>query len=155
MPITFRKATPSDAPMLKEISAQVIRTNYTSFLGADAVDDFIKSGLADKEIDDGIDSCTVMVNETVILGFAILHDDLLHLIMVDVPYQGSGYGRMLLTKLEDHLFETYPTIHLQTFEDNTNAVQFYLKNNWVITKSEQIPSMNKTMLFFSKCKPFV
>lgn len=152
MAITYRKATLKDAPVLKDISTKVIRTNYTAFLGSEAVNEFIESGLADKEIDDGIKLCTVMIDETAVIGFVIVRDDLLHLIMVDVSYQNKGYGNMLLSETENQLFNAYDKIHLQTFEDNTSAIQFYLKNGWKITGSESVPSMDKTMLYLSKSK---
>lgn len=152
MPTTYKKATPSDAPTLKEISTRVIRKNYTSFLGAEMVDEFITSGLADKEIDDGIQACMLMFDDAALIGFAITSGDLLHLLMVDVPYQNRGYGRMLLQETENRLFETYDEIHLQTFEENSCAVQFYLKNGWRVTGSEVVPGMAKTMLYFSKSK---
>jgi len=46
-----------DTHSLKDIAKRVIRLNYIPFLGADVVRDFIESGQADKEIDDGIHDC--------------------------------------------------------------------------------------------------
>lgn len=149
---TYKKATPNDAPTLKEISTRVICTSYTSFLGAEMVNEFITSGLADKEIDDGIQACTLMFDDVTLIGFAITSRDLLHLLMVDVPYQNRGYGRMLLLETENRLFETYDEIHLQTFEENGGAVDFYLRNGWRVTGSEVVPGMAKVMLFFAKSK---
>lgn len=49
-----------------------------------------------------------MQQDDVIVGFAIVMDDLLHLIMVDVPYQRMGYGAALLAYVEREMFMRYP-----------------------------------------------
>lgn len=150
MSVQFRRATEYDLKELKAIAKRVVRANYTSFLGADMVASFIESGMSDKEIDDGIDSCTLMLSNSKIIGFVITKEDILHLIMVDVPYQNKGYGKLLMLHTEENLFNKYDTIRLQTFEENRNTIQFYLKRGWAITKQQHIPEFGKTMLFFEK-----
>lgn len=145
----FRNASGNDTPALKVISRRVITTNYTSFLG-DAATVFVESGAADAEIDKGLGNCTVMLIANTIIGFAIIDADLLHLIMVDVPYQGRGYGKLLLAHIEKSLFDNFDSIRLQSFKENSNTVQFYLKTGWKVTAEQYVPDMEKTMLFFEK-----
>ncbi len=149
-PHFFRPAKSEDAQTIKDIARRVIVSDYTPFLGAGAVRDFIESGLADKEIDDGMEHCTLMVCDDRILGFAITDGPLLHLIMIDAACQNSGFGSKLLAYVEGLLFEAYETIRLQTFRENTQAVRFYLKHGWNVVEENVVPEMGKTMLSFEK-----
>ncbi len=149
---SFRSAKSDDAQTVKNIARQVITSNYTSFLGTEVVRNFIESGLSDKEIDDGMKHCTLMICDEKIIGFSITNDSLLHLIMIDTACQNKGYGSKLLTYIENILFDKYAKIHLQTFKENTTAVRFYLKNNWRITEETAVPELGKTMLLFEKVK---
>ncbi len=148
----LRKATPQDAEAMKAIARRVIRHNYIPFLGAEAANAFIEGGLSDKEIDDGLGDCTTMLTGGDVVGFAITKDDLLHLIMVDVPFQGKGFGGLLLSHTEDGLFQKYGAIRLQTFQENADAVRFYLQKGWRVTGEEPVKEMGKTMLFFEKSR---
>lgn len=150
MKYSFRPAKPEDAQAVKEIARQVITSNYTPFLGAGAVRDFIESGQADREIDDGMTRCTLMICDGRITGFTITDGPLLHLIMVDTPYQNRGFGSKLLAHIEGALFGQYDTIRLQTFKENRPAVRFYLKNGWKIVEENAVPQIGKTMLSFEK-----
>ncbi len=152
MEYSFRPAKPEDAQTVREIARRVIESNYTPFLGAEAVRGFIDSGQADQEIDEGMAHCMLMVCGGAVMGFAITRDALLHLIMVDTACQNRGYGAKLLAYIEGELFEDYETIRLQTFKENAQAVGFYLKNGWRITQETPVPEMEKTMLSFEKTK---
>ena len=148
--IYYRKATISDAQILKDIAKRVISTNYTSFLGIEVTTDFIESGMSDKEIDDGLTNCVLMIVNGQIIGFVITNGDVLHLIMIDVPVQNAGYGSALLAHIEEELFSQFNKIQLQTFQENVLAIQFYLKNGWRITGQEIAPELDKIMLQFEK-----
>lgn len=150
--IQFRKIKPQEARWPKGIAQRVIRHNYTSFLGSEAVNAFIGNGMSDKEIDDGLDRCTVMLSDNVIIGFAITNTNLLHLIMVDVPFQGKGYGGKLLAHVENEMFGRHQSIRLQTFKENTSTLAFYQKYGWMITEEECVPELGKSMLHLQKQK---
>lgn len=147
---SLRPAEPEDAQTIKAIARRVIVSNYTPFLGLEAVRGFIDSGLSDQEIDDGMGSCTLMIRDGEIVGFAITKDSLLHLLMVDTACQNRGYGSKLLAHIESGLFGRHETIRLQTFRENAQAVRFYLKNGWRITQETPVLEMGKTMLSFEK-----
>ncbi len=150
--IHYRQATKDDAQSLKDIAKRVISTNYVSFLGIDATAAFIENGMSDKEIDDGLNNCTLMICNGKTIGFAITNEAVLHLIMIDVSFQNAGYGSALLAQIETRLFSNFNCIHLQTFQENVSAVQFYLKNEWIIISQEKIPEIDKTMLQFKKVR---
>ncbi len=128
---SFRLAKPDDIQTIKNVARQVITSNYTSFLGEEAVQNFIGSGLSDKEIDNGMEHCTLMICNGGIIGFSIMNDSLLHLIMICTAFQNKGYGSKLLAYIEDVLFKEHKTIHLQSFKENIQAVRFYLKTDGV------------------------
>ncbi len=150
--VHYRQATKADAQSLKDIARRIISTNYVSFLGIDATTAFIESGMSDKEIDAGLDNCTIMICDGKTIGFAITNEDVLHLIMIDVPFQNAGYGSALLAQIEENLFSKFNCIHLQTFQENVSTVQFYLKNEWIIISQEEVPEMDKIMLQFEKVR---
>lgn len=146
----FRKATKADAAPLKTLAREVILHNYTSFLGEDAVNDFIESGAADTEIENGIESCIVMVEQDGIIGFAITNDNLLHLLMVAVKYQRKGYGEKLLAFIELQMFHSHDSLELQTFQDNIAANRFYGKNGWMITKEKPQDASPIPIIYYEK-----
>jgi len=147
--VRFRPATGSDVRAMKDIAKRVINANYAAFLGADSAAAFIDSGSPDREIDDGLASCTLMIHDERIIGFAVTDYDLLHLMMVDVPFQGSGYGSALLEHVEGTLFESFKRIRLQTFKNNTPAVNLYLKKGWM-TYHEDFTESGLVMLSLQK-----
>jgi GNAT superfamily N-acetyltransferase len=148
----FRAASFDDEELniLKDIAKRVIRSNYAPFLGADTVHDFIESGQADKEIDDGIRNCTLLVSDGITIGFAITKGPLLHLIMVDTNFQSSGYGSELLRHVEKTLFCKYDRISLNSFKANTAANLFYQKNGWSLVDVVRRSESDDMMINFEK-----
>lgn len=108
--------------------------------------------MADKEVEDGLDTCTVMFSNEEMIGFAITKEDLLHLVMIDTLYQNKGFGSKLLSQIENDLFRKYNLIRLQSFKENNNRVAFYQKNGWTTTDEVYVQDMGVTMLSFEKTK---
>jgi RimJ/RimL family protein N-acetyltransferase len=52
--------------------------------------------------------------------------------------------------MEEKLFTNLNRIRLQTFQDNKPAVNFYLKNGWVLVGQEKVPELGVIMLQFEK-----
>lgn len=140
--ITFQRATAYDTATLQGIARRVIRANYTPFLGVDAVAEFIESGMSDTEIESGIENCVTLRLDGRAIGFAVTKDDLIHLLMIDTPYQRTGYGSLLLAHVENMLFKSVARIRLQTFKHNANAVAFYRKNGWCVTDEFVVREMH-------------
>lgn len=146
----IRKAREEDIETLQEIARRVIRNNYTSFLGQDNVSQFIDSGLSDKEIVEGVPYCHIMQQGDTIVGFAVVMDDLLYLIMVDVPFQHTGYGAALLAYVEREMFVHHSVLKLQTFAGNTDNIRFYEKHGWTVAREEVVKEMGMVMLHMEK-----
>ncbi len=148
----IRKAFPQDMTEIKRLARDVIRHNYTPYLGIDATSFFIESGMSDKEIEEGIGSCILLEKGNKTIAFSITKENLLHLIMVDVPFQNSGYGEALLSYIEAEMFSRYERICLQTFKENIAAARFYAKHGWQIIGQTWIPEMGATMIRYEKVK---
>lgn len=67
-------------------------------------------------------------NEKDIVGFLSMMDNYMAALFIDVKHQGSGYGKGLL----DFIKSQRENIQLNVYKKNNNAVDFYLKNGFVI-----------------------
>ena len=142
----IEKARSDDISALQGIARWVIQHNYTPFLGHDNVTGFIESGQSDKEIENGIEHCHVMWQSETIIGYTVFTEELLHIIMIDVPYQHKGYGAELLAYAEREMFKHNSLIKLQTFEKNTPTICFYEKKGWAKKGMEYIPTPSAIIL---------
>jgi RimJ/RimL family protein N-acetyltransferase len=133
-----------------EIARDIIQNNYSSFLGKDTVVNYIKSGLCDKEITDNMDNCWIMKNDEDYIGFSILIDNKIHLMMINRKHQKQKYGSSLLQIMEDLLFEKFEVIELKSFARNVMANNFYEKNNW--QKTDEIEDNGLLFYQYRKIK---
>lgn len=149
--IQIRTALASDLPKMKSIARRTIDRCYRSFLGNEGVDWFINSGKSERELESNLENCDVLLSEDEIYAFTIYFNDLIHLMMVDVNLHRSGLGTILLSHSEKQLFALgNTTIHLETFEGNQQAINFYLKNGWIITGKEKDKEHDFIRVFFEK-----
>lgn len=148
----LRKALPKDMSELKRIARNVIRHNYTPFLGIAAITSFIESGMSDNEVEGGIGNCLLLEKDDAIVAFSIVKENLLHLFMVDVPFQNAGHGEILLSHVEAEMFNQYERIRLQTFKENDGATRFYAKHGWQIAGQADIPETGITMVQYEKSR---
>ncbi len=147
----IRKAQADDLPMMQRIARRTIDKCYRSFLGDEGVDWFINSGESDRELEKHIENCDVLLSDDAIVAFTIYFDELVHLMMVDVALQRGGLGSQLLAHSEKQLFACgNTTIRLETFEGNEQAINFYLKNGWSVTKKERDKEHGFIRVFFEK-----
>ncbi len=145
----IRKATVTDVDALKEIARRTIDANYRSFLSDEGVDWFIENG-SDQYVEENIDDCWVILNDSQIIGFSVCKENLIDLMMIDNDYHRQGYGTIILKHCEQHLFSTFSEIKLESFEGNEKANNFYLKNGWleVEKRFDEMAGINK--IIFNK-----
>ncbi len=149
--LQFRKAQPGDLSIMQDVARRTIDRCYRSFLGNEGVDSFINCGESDREIQKHIESCDVATREDEIVGFAIYFDDLIHLMMVDVCLHRLGIGSLLLAHTESQLFgRGHKTIRLETFEGNHQAINFYVKNGWIVTTKSKDEAYGFVRVYFEK-----
>jgi predicted GIY-YIG superfamily endonuclease/N-acetylglutamate synthase-like GNAT family acetyltransferase len=149
--ITIRKAKTEDLPDMQAIARRSIDQCYRPFLGDESVESYINSGESDKELAQNLENCDILLKGEDIAAFAIYFDDLIHLMMVDVEMHRSGLGTMLLAHAEKQLRASgSETLHLETFEGNQQAINFYLKNGWTIAKKEKDANFDFVRVCFEK-----
>ena len=149
--IRIRKARADDLPRMQDIARQTIDKSYRSFLGDERVDWFINSGESDREIQKHIENCDVLLKENAIVAFAVYFEDLIHLMMVDVCLHRTGLGSRLLDHCENRLLARgNSTIRLETFDGNLQAINFYVKNGWSVTRKQEDKEQGFIRVFFEK-----
>ena len=147
----IRKAKVDDIQILQDIARRTIDARCRSFIGDDKVDWYISSGECDEGVAKSIDKCAVLVKSSVIVGYCVYFDDLVHTMMVDVKHHRSGYGSRLLSYAEQALHSAgHETIRLTTYEGNDQAINFYIKNGWRISGKEQKPDTGFKHVLFEK-----
>lgn len=148
--LRIRKAQETEADEIKRLASEVVISNYSPFLGAKTTKTYVDNGASDDEIDNNIHDMYVGLYDNEIVGIAVLHDDLLHLLMIKHKYQGSGLGGAMLAFAEDKMFENYDVITLETFEDNTPTIAFYSKHGWQVAGKAPFEPTGGFMLKFEK-----
>jgi len=120
-------------------------------LGDESVDWFINIGESDRELQKHVENCDVLLKENAIVAFAIYFKDLIHLMIVDVLFHGKGIGSRLLVHSENQLFSRgNTTIRLETFEGNHQAINFYIKNGWFVTRKQEDREHGFVKVYFGK-----
>ncbi len=147
----IRSTQPGDLLQMQDIARRTIDKCYRSFLGDERVDWFINSGESDREIERHLSNCDVLLRGETILAFTIYFDDLIHLLMVDVSLHRTGIGSQLLAHTESCLFASGKmVIRVETFEGNQQAISFYLKKGWSLTRKQKDEDHGFIRLFFEK-----
>ena len=149
--ISIRKAQAEDLSAIQTVARRTIDQCYRPFLGDESVDWYINSGESDKELAHQLENCDVLLKGDVIAAFAIYFEDLIHLMMVDVDIHRTGLGSILLNHAEQQLrSQGLETLHLETFEGNQQAINFYLKNGWTVVKKQKDEEFDFVRVFFKK-----
>ncbi|MDO6684468.1 MULTISPECIES: GNAT family N-acetyltransferase [unclassified Agarivorans] len=147
----IRQANLSDASSLKELSKHVITACYTGFMGEEMVNGYLSSGASDDEVDKHISNTFVAVDDSeLIMGYVVVIDDLIHIMMVSPEQQRLGIGARLLSFAETIIHNDNLKPTLETFEANTQAMNFYLKNGWLIARKKSDPDFGFVRVFFDK-----
>ncbi len=146
----IRKATKSDIKVLKDLSKKTINANYRTFLGDEPVAAFIDSGAVDQYVDENIESCSVILSDGNVAGYAVTKDNLIDLMMIDDDFHRRGLGTKILEYCEEMLFKNYDELILESFEENHKANNFYKKNGWIETKRRFDKSSGVNKVVFCK-----
>lgn len=148
----IRKAQVSDLAPIQELARDTINTCYRSFLGDEGVDWFINSGESDKEVEKQLSNCVVLELNNEIQGYCAFENDFVHILMVSPQIQRSGLGSYLLKNVESEMALLGHQIYfLETFKGNDQAIQFYLKNGWLIDREEKDEEFGFVRVYLSKC----
>ncbi len=147
----IRKATTDDLPAMQTLAREAISTSYRAYLGDKLVDWFIESGGIDEEITEKLDYCEVLLTQDTIIAFAICAQQTIQLMMVDPAFQRQGYGSSLLAHCEAALFKSgVGKLLVETFMNNKQAVDFFVKNNWQIVRQDSSVAFGFTKVYLEK-----
>jgi ribosomal protein S18 acetylase RimI-like enzyme len=64
------------------------------------------------------------------VGYAVCKGNVIDLMMINQRLHRRGFGMKLLQHCEAALFRHYRELTLESFADNDQANNFYLKNGW-------------------------
>ena len=124
--LTIRPAGENDRDALVALATSTARTNYTPFLGRDAIETWIAGGGVTDHVDPHLGTCRVAERDGDIVGFCVTKGPLIDLLMVAPAHQRCGVGRALLADAEARLFAEHAAIRLESFADNA----FYMSQGW-------------------------
>lgn len=150
--ITYRCAFEHDLNELKLLSKETINSDYRSFLGDEAVDYFINSGLSDQYIMENWKDTLVFVMNKKIIGLCVTKENLIDLLMIHPNYQRLGIGSKMLEFISMQLFKYYTEIHVESFELNKKANLFYEKNGWLTDKALFDEEIQGNKIYYYKKK---
>lgn len=92
---TIRKATASDETVILQIARRVTDKFTRNYLGDEAVGWYIESGSCGKDMREGIDDMTVLLLNDKLIGMTIWINNLMQLLLIDIPYHGTGAAQYL------------------------------------------------------------
>lgn len=149
--VNFRKAKESDLIEIQSLARATIDACYRAFLGDESVDGFLNSGESDKEVEKNLLNCTVLEIDGSICGYCVNEADFIHILMISPTLQRGGFGSKLLTHIEQNMKDSgYSRFSLETFRNNDQAVNFYLKNGWVVDREEHDENFGFTRIYLTK-----
>ncbi len=132
MTLSIKPARRDQIDVFPRLAKQTILTCYPSILGLETVEGYAASGIIETYFQDHWQATTCCYTDETLIGMATRIEDRVDLMIILPAYHRKGAGTRLLQALEDQLFEDHKTLKLDCFEKNDQAVQFYIKNGWVI-----------------------
>lgn len=91
----------------------------------------------------------VVSNEKDVVGFVSMVDNYLAALFIDVKHQGEGYGKELLNFIK----RQRENIQLKVYKKNNKAVDFYLRNGFVIKEEslDEQTAQEEFLMGWEKC----
>lgn len=126
----IRNAEPRDEKQILEIARNVTDKVTREYLGDKAVDWYINSGECDKDMKNDICNMLVLIYQQKIIGMMIWHNELLHFLMIDIPYHGTGAAKYFCENVIPKKLEEFKEIHVECFDKNERGNAFYEKMGW-------------------------
>ncbi len=127
----IRKACKSDEKRILELAREITDRFSRKYLGDEAVDWYINSGMCDSDMKADIDNMVLLTIDNEIIGVMIWHDELMHLLLIDIPYHGTGAAKYFCDKIIEEKFKIYDELRLECFDKNERGNSFYIKNGWI------------------------
>lgn len=127
----IRQALPEDEKEILKIAREVTDQFTRTYLGDEAVDWYIASGCCDNDIKKDVSNMLLLAEDEKIIGMMIWHGDLLHLLMMDTLYHGTGAAQYFCGEILPEKLKEFKKIRLECFDKNVRANSFYKKTGWI------------------------
>ena len=127
----IRQALPEDEKEVLKIAREVTDKITITYLGDEAVDWYINSGCCDEDIKNDISNMLLLIMDEKIIGMMIWHCDLMHLLMIDSLYHGTGAAKYFCDEIIPEKLKEFKEIRLECFDKNERANAFYKKTGWI------------------------
>ncbi len=125
-----RKANLDDKGEILRIARDVTDKFSRQYLGNEAVDWYINSGSCDNDMVNDIPNMDLLLKDDKIIGMMIWHNELMHFLMIDLPYHGTGAAQYFCNQIIPNKLEKYSQLKLECFDANERGNAFYIKNGW-------------------------
>jgi ribosomal protein S18 acetylase RimI-like enzyme len=149
MDISFRAATPGDRDFYFYIRKTTIKPYVSQYIPWD--DDREYQNIPSK-IDPAHDKVIMTMGKEIGLIGTFEDEAVLYLNLLNIvpDYQNRGLGTWLLSAVKDESRAKQKNIMLNTYQNNTRAIQFYLRNEFEILRLDQQP--NKYPKVYMLCR---
>ncbi len=127
----IRKANNNDETEILKIARDVTDKFARKYLGDEAVDWYINSGSCDNDMKNDIDNMILITENDKIIGMMIWHNELMHMLMIDIPYHGKGVAKYFCDKIVPEKLAQFNEVKLECFDKNERGNAFYIKDGWV------------------------
>ena len=103
---------------------EVSRQEFVHYLGQDVIEFFIESGELREEVECCADSTYVFRDKNQLVGFVVLQDDLIELMIVRPDYQNQSIGRQLYEFSIKTIAQEFHQVRAECLEldDKTNRL---------------------------------
>ncbi len=133
----IRQAEPTDEQDILRIAREVTDKVTRLYLGDEAVDWYMDSGTCDADMRNDIPNMLLLLQDETIIGMMIWHESLMHFLMIDLPYHGTGAAQYFCDQILPDKLKQYGSVSLECFDKNERGNAFYIKSGWV--EHERIP----------------
>ncbi len=130
MSYTIRKAELTDKDEILRIARDVTDKITRQYLGDEAVDLYINSGSCDNDMVNDIPNMSILLKYDKLIGMMIWREELMHFLMIDIPFHGTGAVRYFCDKIIPEKLKQYKELKLECFDANERGNAFYVKSAW-------------------------
>ncbi len=130
MSYSIRKAELNDKEEILRIARDVTDKFSRKYLGDEAVDWYINSGSCDNDMINDIPNMNLLIKDDTIIGMMIWHEELMHFLMIDIPFHGTGAAQYFCEQTIPEKLEQYSLVKLECFDANERGNSFYIKSGW-------------------------
>ncbi len=130
MSYSIRKAELNDKEEILRIARDVTDKFSRKYLGDEAVDWYINSGSCDNDMINDIPNMNLLIKDDTIIGMMIWHEELMHFLMIDIPFHGTGAAQCFCEQIIPKKLEQYGLVKLECFDANERGNAFYIKSGW-------------------------